>query len=79
MFILCTKKEKIRLKPETLGKAYKKNILKAIYDTYLFKVILFYLDFEYIMLNSPSFSQAVSENEVIVAIKEVTLFDGYIE
>jgi len=53
MFILCTKKEKIRLKPETLGKEYKKNILKAIYDTFLFKVILFYLDLEYLMLKLP--------------------------
>lgn len=38
MFILCTKKEKIRLKPDSLGKDYKKNIKKGLYESYLFKV-----------------------------------------
>lgn len=39
MFILCTKREKIRLKPDKLGKEYKRNIRKALYETYLFKVL----------------------------------------
>lgn len=41
MYILCTKREKIRLKPDKLGKDYKSNIKRAIYDTYLFKVSAF--------------------------------------
>ncbi|KAL4441924.1 hypothetical protein ABPG74_003675 [Tetrahymena malaccensis] len=59
MFILCTKREKIRLKPDSLGKDYQKNISKLLYETYLFK--------------------AINENEVIVAIKDVTLYDGFVE